>query len=390
VLESEAGQNLIAATTNVKVNEKNDYPPLDKTQADDDYPVQSDANRSVAVGDTLNYEVKVTIPKTAKKGDKILVWDKAYTGLTYKGGVAVKEGSNTGNANISDVTSTDPGYVSDATWQKYITVVEGSQGTEVIFEFSMTVNSSALNSQDKKNVSYLKYGRGSGEKPFPYEAKPDEVKYETYFAGIEKVDGNNTTKKLPNVEFTLKKGNDEFKVSKPSGADYYVYDDSQNASSTVVTDENGLIKIRGLDNDKTYTLTETKNQNPGYNDLAAPIELKLHLDSFGTTTYTLASTYNADETYYTKDGNEYIVASEVDENEFTEGKYYTKSETSGSVYNASTSDIDTYYDVVKNFTGTILPSTGGIGTTIFYVVGGVMVAGAVVFLLTKRRMAGKE
>jgi fimbrial isopeptide formation D2 family protein/LPXTG-motif cell wall-anchored protein len=45
---------------------------------------------------------------------------------------------------------------------------------------------------------------------------------------------------------------------------------------------------------------------------------------------------------------------------------------------------------ISNTQGTELPSTGGIGTTVFYIVGGVMVAGAVIFLLTKRRIAGNE
>ena len=42
---------------------------------------------------------------------------------------------------------------------------------------------------------------------------------------------------------------------------------------------------------------------------------------------------------------------------------------------------------IQNNKGTILPSTGGIGTTIFYVVGGTLVAGAVVLLITKKRMS---
>lgn len=42
---------------------------------------------------------------------------------------------------------------------------------------------------------------------------------------------------------------------------------------------------------------------------------------------------------------------------------------------------------IPNGTGTELPSTGGIGTTIFYVVGGAMVIGAGVLLIVKKRMA---
>ena len=45
---------------------------------------------------------------------------------------------------------------------------------------------------------------------------------------------------------------------------------------------------------------------------------------------------------------------------------------------------------VINSTGTILPSTGGIGTTIFYVVGVVLMLGAGVLLITKRRMSAKH
>ena len=42
---------------------------------------------------------------------------------------------------------------------------------------------------------------------------------------------------------------------------------------------------------------------------------------------------------------------------------------------------------VANSTGTLLPSTGGMGTTVFYVLGAVLVMGAVVLLVTKKRMS---
>ena len=44
---------------------------------------------------------------------------------------------------------------------------------------------------------------------------------------------------------------------------------------------------------------------------------------------------------------------------------------------------------VENKAGTELPSTGGIGTTIFYVLGSVLVIGAAVLLVTKKRMENK-
>ena len=41
---------------------------------------------------------------------------------------------------------------------------------------------------------------------------------------------------------------------------------------------------------------------------------------------------------------------------------------------------------IENNKGSVLPSTGGMGTTIFYVVGGILVVGAAVLLISKRRM----
>lgn len=45
---------------------------------------------------------------------------------------------------------------------------------------------------------------------------------------------------------------------------------------------------------------------------------------------------------------------------------------------------------IENRTGSMLPETGGIGTTIFYIVGGLLVVGAVVLLITKRRTSADE
>ncbi|MBR1560247.1 MAG: LPXTG cell wall anchor domain-containing protein [Clostridia bacterium] len=43
-----------------------------------------------------------------------------------------------------------------------------------------------------------------------------------------------------------------------------------------------------------------------------------------------------------------------------------------------------------NYTGATLPSTGGVGTTIFYVAGSLMVLAAAILLITKRRMGAGE
>ena len=60
--------------------------------------------------------------------------------------------------------------------------------------------------------------------------------------------------------------------------------------------------------------------------------------------------------------------------------------TANVTYNkTSTGDV-----MVENQTGTELPSTGGIGTTIFYIVGSLLAVGAVILLVTKKRMGKTE
>jgi len=51
--------------------------------------------------------------------------------------------------------------------------------------------------------------------------------------------------------------------------------------------------------------------------------------------------------------------------------------------------VDGYIEVL-NSTGTVLPETGGMGTTLFYIFGGVMVAAALVLLVTKKRMTAEN
>ena len=256
----------------------------------------------------------IDLTTAVKVGDTMVVTDTPSEGLTYNGDAAVKE--NTGNATVAAITTSGTG------WTTTITVTEESKGKDVIFEYTMTVNDKALVDTGKINTFELKYGDN-------YTAIPETVEFETYFSGIEKVDGSDTTIKLEGVKFTLKEGDAEFKVTKHNDG-YYYYD--ENGSSEVVTDEEGMIIIRGLDNDKTYTLTETENPNPGYNMLSGPTTLTLVKDE-------------------------------------------------GDAYTTNT------YEQVENNKGTVLPSTGGIGTTMFYVVGSILVIGAVVVLISKRRMA---
>lgn len=316
VISSDTGDNVIAATTDITVNEKNDYPPIEKEEEDEDniqiVDTETGEALNVAIGDVINYSVTVTIPDAAKVGETIEVWDKPSSGLTYDNNVAA--------APADDVTDGTVG--TGEAWHKVITVTANNKGTDVVFTYSMTINDDALVDTDRMNEAGLKYGD-------EYESLPHSVEYTTYFTGIQKTNG---TDPLEGVKFTLKEGTEEFKVSYDATEGYYI-PDAENGSSEVVTNESGLILIRGLDDDKNYTLTETETL-PGYNMLEDDVELTLEEDKDNA-----FASYTADD-----------------------------------------------WSEVVNQSGSQLPSTGGIGTTIFYVVGAILVIGAGVVMITRRRM----
>jgi len=112
-------------------------------------------------------------------------------------------------------------------------------------------------------------------------------------------------------------------------------DGAGSATLTVKGDATG-INVRGLAAG-TYTLTE-KSTSDGYNIMTTPI------------TVTIDAEGNA---------------------------------TIGTQENVAALDS---IITVNNLSGTVLPSTGGIGTTIFYIVGAILVIGAGVVLVTRRRM----
>ena len=126
----------------------------------------------------------------------------------------------------------------------------------------------------------------------------------------------------------------------------YGWTTNREEASVLDTDENGALTVRGLDTGKYY-LEEIKT-NEGYNLLESAVEI------------------NISATYSNTKKEEATVSVEYSVDGTTQG-------TSETVK-------------IANSKGNTLPSTGGIGTTIFYVIGGILVAAVVVILVTKRRM----
>lgn len=189
----------------------------------------------------------------------------------------------------------------------------------------------------------------------------------TYQLDVTKVDGANADTKLTDAKFVLFKEENEVKTYYKVDADGNVSFVADKTAATVLsTDNGGTFTVKGLD-EGTYYLEET--QTPvGYNTLAGYVKVVVS-----------ANKLNTDYVDQTMDGvNGLTVTTTVVDK--------TTKETLDPNAEAQNGTTIT----VANNKGTKLPSTGGMGTTMFYTVGGLMVAGAAIFMITGKRMKKED
>lgn len=225
-------------------------------------------------------------------------------------------------------------------------------------------------------VSFTYNVEGETDPQTPTEGSTEsETKSYTYALAVNKVTENGTG--LADAKFKITKGAATILVQATNEDGVYNYvgiatedqvkaaneASKDNAGIIVKSPANGLIVVKGINAD-TYTITETEAP-AGYNLMTKTENVETVLNGTYTKTITI---------YWKTD---------------TEGHKTITNE----VTNEKIRDISVNYDVapktIVNTTGAVLPSTGGIGTTIFYVVGGIMVLGAGVLLITKKRMSAK-
>ena len=336
--------NLTTTNPTVTIQEKNGMPTVVKQVKEDSTDVFG-SNNTADIGQTVEFQTTITAQAGAHN---YVLHDKMSEGLTFDEASVTVVLKKNSEAQVTTLVSPKD-YVlktaelgeTDSICAFHIEFTEEfcnslNADDQIIVSYSATLNENAvIGDAGNNNDTWLKYGDGTDtahSSTSTYTFKLPVFKY----TGTEK-------KGLGKAKFTLKNanGSDSIQLVKVSDATedteltYRVAKTGEeNTVTEITTPSSGKFIIQGLDAD-TYLLTETE-QPKGYNKLATPITVII--------------------------------------------------ETDGKI------KIDTsYVNVVEveNKTGTILPSTGGMGTTIIYMVGAVLVIGSGIVLLSKKKSKAK-
>lgn len=369
--EGEDAKSAITVTStqpNASVYDKNvNEPSVTKMVENKSYSI-GDTVKYTATFDTTNYikqdnaedkDSKQVVEYLIKDTLPEYLSDVTVTEITI-GGVKYPANGETpqfyGNKEIKIPWATkeaDGSYTSNYT-----------QGAQIVIKYEAVLTSTTnINAADTNTISirpFVDNGNPKGPEPWDEEWK-DTAEIKTYAAAIKKVDQDGNP--LAGAVFTIA----GLTVKKVEDGVYKVvsYDPESNTESAEMsTDDQGKLYIVGLAKDVTLTVTEFKAPD-GYNKLT---ETKTLTPQVLTTTIYETS----GEKHYDKDGN--LVSQ-------------SSTETTTKTVEKNLSDLDVGALKIENNKGTLLPSTGGIGTTIFYVVGGILVVGAAILLVTKKRMS---
>ena len=249
---------------------------IDKKIVEDD---GEKASTTANIGDTINYKVTYSIPVGENGLESLVVTDTMSKGLTFVNNadnikvlnddVVVDKTMYTVNANkdnSTNVTTITITFDSD----NYCKKLAPNTTPNFTITYKATLNENAVLGQSGNTNDVFVTYTGDVKR----ETEHKDTKVFTYGIDLLKK-GEGTTAGLKDVKFELTDGANEIKVLK-SGDAYYP-SNGTGASSTVTTDEQGKIYIRGL-KPGTYQLKETKT-NAGYVLLKEPVKIVITEDS---------------------------------------------------------------------------------------------------------------
>ena len=333
-------------TSEKKVDDKNDS----NTTQDE---VKWEDSADYDIGDDVPFQLKATIAQDYDnyKVYKLTFHDKESAGLTFKPDtVVVKIDGTTVDSSKYEVVTT--GLTDGDTFEVRFADLKSTAakaGSVITVEYSSTLNDQAvLGSTGNPNTMHVTYSNNPNDEQGGENGKtPDD----TVIVFTYKVVANKVTKNPAYVE-----GGSEPEYIPLKGAGFTLYKKNISGEfvavgSEVKGDEMTTFEWKGLD-DGDYKISETTTP-AGYNTIA-DIE------------FTITAEHD-------------VLSDNPTLTSLSGGNKFTGEVSTGAV----SADIE-------NNAGSTLPETGGIGTTIFYVIGSILVLGAVVLLVTKKRMGASK
>lgn len=335
LVDSTMGALCGLTTTNphAAINAKNGIPTIDK-QVKEDSTGQWGAHSTADIGQIVEYRVTINVHAGAQN---YILHDEMDNGLTYKEITKIEHvipGSETHEVPASKYTvKTDDDVSDDCDFEVHFTKEfcdDLETNDKIIVSYTAMLNrNAAIAGEGNVNAAWLTFGE-------VHQSNKDSVTTYTYGVDIIKTDSQN--KLIDGAEFKIydaaTDGNEVAVVLMDDGVTYRRARADETGISIVVKD--GKVRVVGFDNG-TYYLEETVNP-AGYNKLTARQKF-------------IISDSNLDATF---NGDIYSTGSGVH---------------------------------VVNKSGTMLPETGGMGTALFITIGAIVVLGAGVLLVTKKRMS---
>ena len=362
---------IIQVVGNVTATPKSDVPEVQKKVKDindstDTTKTDWQDSADYDIGDSIPFQLKATLADNVSSYTtyKVVFHDTLSKGLTYNNDAKVYiDGTETNGFTVTATVNAD-GITTLTVSCDDVKALGAGNSSVITVEYTAKLNENAvLGSAGNPNEVYLEYSNNpnksengnneTGETP------KDVVIVFTYKTIINKVDSENAP--LTGAAFKLEK----LIKGKDGAAGTWT-----TVKEFTVDETTTSFTFSGLD-DGQYKLTETKTP-AGYNTID-PIYFVIEATHDETADAPTLKTLNA---YLTDaNGNK---QTEMKDGESVNIDLGTVDLTAGSITTT-----------VVNKSGSELPSTGGIGTTIFYVLGSILVIGAAVLLVTKKRMSTK-
>ena len=324
--------SITSTMPNAEVNIKATYPSITKTVDD----------QNAEVGQLVTFTITGQVPDTTGyETYSYIVNDIMSAGLELDSSVA--DFNVTFGESVIDVNPIyeNNGFTLTFDMTKYQEYV----GNVITITYKIRVTEDAVNSDTTKNSATLTYSNNPKDLTSTATTPPVEIPVYTSEVNVIKVDGTDETIKLAGASFVIKNAeglyyqalNADKKIitnlTTTEGVVDVNWAENEEEATLLVTDEIGIITFKGIENG-TYYLVEVEAP-VGYNKLTSPVTIKVgYTDEEGT-----------------------------------------------NLGNVAVSHIET----VQNNSGISLPTTGGIGTTIFIIAGSLLMLVSIVLLITSKK-----